>query len=146
MNPISNLLGGLVPSNRSQELGNGGDPQRVNTINGDRVRNHYTLPESVTALDLYRVDEEQQKLVGENEILQHYSDASDALVVAALKNEEIKLKHSEKMMGRDQEFRKLQVGHREAISRYQLGVGRTQAQFNGYQSAYQEAGEIIDIS
>lgn len=97
-------------------------------------------------MEVYNADREEQQMTAQNEILQQYSDASDKVVTAALKNEEIKLKHSEKMMGHDQTFRELQSTHRKAISRYEFGVGRTQARFDGYQSEYQAAGEIINIS
>ena len=143
---LENLLGGIVPTDKSRLSGIGADPTKVGIMGNamTRIQAKNQLPTEISPNQLLKSARESGAMDGELEIAQEIVKYEQGIVGKLAQLDELNLNHSKFMMKTDIARRVAQANHAKEVSRYGLNAAETQVNLDGFQQIYDvQATEIF---
>ena len=142
---VENLFGGFAGNTGGKIQGIGNDPTKVGGMGNpkSRLTARLVLPTEISAAAVLKAKRELGQLDAEVELGKEIAATREQQVARLVELQKINTGYSEKMMSADQSIRKIEAGHARSVAQYQLNAAEIQAEFNGYQKAYEMSAEIF---
>jgi len=142
---VENLFGGFAGNSGGKIQGIGNDPTKVGGMGNpkSRLRAKTVLPTEISIAQVLKAKRELGQLDAEVELGKEIATTREQQVARLVELQRINTDYSKKMMSADQSVRTLEAGHARSVAQYQLGAAEIQAEFDGYQKAYEMSAEIF---